>query len=101
MNTKRIAKMIAVLAITATASVWAGSDDWYPLAVNTNASGALNYNGPINGSTFTNFPSWVLTNGNLKISYSNNMLYFCVAESSCTGFVFSPGGTNILLKKDN
>jgi hypothetical protein len=43
----------------------------------------------------------VLTNGNLTISYSNDMLYFNIPLATCTGIVWNIGGTNILMKKDN
>ena len=46
-------------------------------------------------------PAGTLTNGNLTIGYSNNMLYFNIPLATCTGIVFNVGGTNILLKQNN
>jgi hypothetical protein len=42
-----------------------------------------------------------MTNGNLTIGYSNNMIYFNIPLATCTGIVFNVGGTNILLKQNN
>ena len=51
--------------------------------------------------TLAQLPAGTLTNGNLTIGYSNNMIYFNIPLSSCTGVVFNVGGTNILLKQNN
>jgi hypothetical protein len=45
--------------------------------------------------------SGAITNINLTIGYSNNMLYFNIPLATCTGIVFNVGGTNILLKQNN
>ena len=43
----------------------------------------------------------VLTNGNMSIGYSNNMIYFNIPIVSCTGIVFNIGGSNVLMKQVN
>lgn len=46
-------------------------------------------------------PTYVLTNGEVSITYSNDMLWFHADRASITGLVFCIGGTNILLRRDN